>query len=68
MFKSLLAKPFAAWEAGRISKWRRDPVGAQQRVFRELLRKGSGTAFGKDHCFSEVRESTDFQQAVPMRD
>ena len=68
MFKSLLAKPFAAWEDLQIRNWKADPVAAQQRVLRELLRKGRRTAFGSDHKLDLVRTHSELIEAIPLRD
>lgn len=66
--KSLLAKPFAALEQRRMQRWFRDPYSAQDRVFRELMDKGRDTAFGREHGLDQVRDTTAFNQAVPLRD
>ena len=67
-FKSFLIKPFAKIIARNIEKQATDAVAYQEKVFRELLRKGKGTAFGRDHRFSEIKNHRDFAERVPIRD
>jgi len=45
-----------------------DPVAAQERVLRGLLRRAAGTRFGRDYDFSSIRSVADFQARVPLRD
>ncbi len=40
----------------------------QEAIFRELLKIGAGTQFGKDHQLGEVKTMEEFRQAVPIRD
>ncbi len=44
-----------------------DPVLAQRRVLRKLLRAAQYTKFGRDHQFSAIRSVADFQRQVPLR-
>lgn len=41
---------------------------AQDRVFRELIKGGERTGFGCEHGFSRIRNISDFQRCVPLRD
>lgn len=43
-------------------------VPDQEAIFRELLKTGAGTQFGKDHHLGEVKTMEEFRQAVPIRD
>lgn len=45
-----------------------NPVETQQRWLKRLVAGGSGTLFGDDHRFQDIRSTADFQQAVPIRD
>jgi hypothetical protein len=67
-FRSFLIKPFAQYVARRIDRWSADGVGAQRRVFDELIRKGRQTAFGRDHHFDEIQNYEAFRKQVPIRD
>ncbi len=40
----------------------------QDRIFRELVKTGRNTEFGKDHRFSDISRFEDFVSAVPVRD
>jgi hypothetical protein len=66
--KSLLAKPFAAWEAANIRRWSSDPAGSQRKVLQQLLEGGRRTDFGREHGLAGVQSARDFRQAIPLRD
>jgi len=66
--KAFAAKIFAGIIHNSTQKWARNPVETQQKVFRELLQKAQGTAFGKDHGFSGIQSYSDFAAKVPVRD
>lgn len=67
-FRSTLLRPFANYTARRINRWASNAVASQERVFHDLLAKGSRTAFGRDHRLGEVRDYQSFVQAIPIRD
>ncbi|HEY1060838.1 MAG TPA: GH3 auxin-responsive promoter family protein [Daejeonella sp.] len=66
--KSWLAKPLAAFAVRQINKWKNNPIAAQERTFEHLIRKASGTAFGKDHDFASIKTYVDFKKRVPIAD
>ncbi|QMU29834.1 GH3 auxin-responsive promoter family protein [Adhaeribacter radiodurans] len=66
--KAALSKPFAAYVHQRNQAWMQQPVQTQQKVFTSLIQKGTSTAFGRDHGFKDIRNHSDFTQAVPIRD
>ncbi|UOB19399.1 GH3 auxin-responsive promoter family protein [Abyssalbus ytuae] len=66
--KTLGAKIFAKKIYNKIQKWANNPVGTQEKVFRELILKAENTSFGKDHHFSEITNYQDFIKNVPVRD
>lgn len=55
------------------ARWRRaelarlDPVAAQEKVLRDLLRRASGTRFHRDHRLAKAIGVADYQSAVPLR-
>lgn len=67
-FKSFLLKPVAKWIARDIDRWANDAVAAQEKVFRQLIREGRRTAYGRDHGFDQIRHYADFRERVPVRD
>ena len=67
-FRSLLAKPFAAYIAGQTREWSSKPAFYQQKVLENLLQGAKGTQFGKDHGLESVRNHDDFKKQVPIRD
>jgi hypothetical protein len=46
----------------------RDPVGSQRKVFEDLIRRGRGTAFGREHGFADIRTPADYASRVPIGD
>lgn len=66
--KSIAAKVFAKNVARKTEKWVKDPINTQDKVFAELIAKGSKTKFGKDHKFEEINSHGDFVRQVPIRD
>lgn len=66
--KSFLAKPYASIIHSRIRKSMLTAVADQEEILQYLLKTAAGTAFGKEHKFSEIKSYEDFKQAVPIRD
>jgi hypothetical protein len=65
--KSTLAIPFARWATRAVLRRAHDPAAAQARVLRDLLQKGAGTAFGREHNLHQVVDHAGLVQAVPLR-
>lgn len=66
--RSVLAKPFARLVVSRQKAWMRNPIQTQEAVFQQLIHRARETAFGKAYGFSQIRNLTDFQKQVPVRD
>jgi hypothetical protein len=66
--KSLLAKPFALYIYNKVRKGRLTAVENQATIFKQLIKIGSLTEFGKDHHFKDIATYEDFVKAVPIRD
>jgi len=66
--KTIAAKIFAHRIAKRTDRWVSNPIETQEKVFKELIAKGSETKFGKDHNFKTVKTHNDFIAQVPIRD
>lgn len=66
--KSVLARPVAGLIANQITKWAAFPHAAQAAVFQQLMKKGSRTAFGKDHGLAPGLRYEAFREKVPIRD
>ncbi|MBK7936130.1 MAG: GH3 auxin-responsive promoter family protein [Lewinellaceae bacterium] len=67
-FRSAIIRPFAKSIARSIDRWSGDAVKRQEKVFQHILSAAAGTAFGRDHHFSDIRTYDEFKQAVPIRD
>ena len=67
-FKSILARPFASYIAKGIRRSMSTAVEDQDKIFRELVKVGKLTEFGKEHRFDQVKTHADFASAVPIRD
>jgi hypothetical protein len=66
--KSLLAKPFANYIYNKTQKSALTALADQEEIFKNLLKTGKSTEFGKDHHLSDVNTHQEFTQAVPIRD
>ena len=66
--KSTLVRPLARQIHRGIRRWSADAVGAQQKVFEQLIKKGKKTAFGKDHKLNKITSYEAFRNEVPIRD
>lgn len=66
--KSKILYAFARYISSDIRSWMRTAVEDQEKVLHYLLRKARHTAFGKDHNFKELKDHSDFQKYVPLRD
>lgn len=66
--KSFLVRPFAKHIARAINRWSAHAVEEQEKIFQNIIKKASHTAFGKDHQFEAIHSYTDFVQRVPIRD
>ncbi|MCX2473593.1 GH3 auxin-responsive promoter family protein [Pedobacter sp. MC2016-05] len=66
--KAALSKPFAAFAVWQINKWKKNAVEAQNKILQNLIKTAENTAFGKDHCFAEIKNYQDFKETIPIRD
>src|ERR1043165_9550894 len=66
--KSFLAKPYASIIHSKLRKGMVTAVADQKAIFQQLLKTGSGTTFGQDHKFNDVKTHQDFTASVPIRD
>ena len=66
--KSFFAIPFAKIATRKVYKWADNPHKTQEKVFKNLISKGSKTAFGKDHNFSTISNYEDFKKQVKVTD
>ena len=66
--KSVLAIPFAKQAIKSVRKWANNPHKTQEKVFKNLIAKGSKTAFGKDHNFDSIATYEDFKNQVKVTD
>ncbi|MBX7125455.1 MAG: GH3 auxin-responsive promoter family protein [Cyclobacteriaceae bacterium] len=67
-FRSILARPFAALIDRQTRHWSAHPGDTQQKWLTQLLTKASGTQFGREHGFQDIRTHADFVKLVPVRD
>ena len=68
MIKKQGAKIFAAWSQRKNEKWIKNPLKAQEKVLRNLIKNGRYTLFGKDHKFEKITNIKSFQSNIPIRD
>lgn len=67
-FKSMLAKPYAGLVYKGIKKSMETAVEDQEKIFKELLKVGKETDFGKYHHLKDVNSHEEFTQAVKVRE
>lgn len=67
-FRSILSKPFASYIVGQQKKWSAEPGKYQTKIFNDIIGKATGTVFGKDHAFGEIKSHDDYIKRVPIRD
>lgn len=66
--KSFAARILARATTGRVQRAAMQPVSTQAKVLAKLLAAGQGTAFGKEHGLSGVKDHASLINAVPLRD
>ncbi len=66
--KPLAANLFAKHVKKSIDSWANKPFKTQEKVFQELISRGTGTQFGKDHDFISINKYEDFVNRVPVKD
>jgi hypothetical protein len=67
-FRSALSRPLSKWIWSKHQRWVAEPGHAQLKWFSNLIRKGSGTQFGADHGFADIKDHRDYIRQVPVRD
>src|SRR5258705_10784189 len=66
--RSFLAKPFASYIYKGIRKSMQTAVADQETTFKQLLKVGRITEFGKEHSLDKISGYDEFRQAVPISD
>ena len=66
--KSLLSEPLAQYIVKQQQDWIDRSVEVQEDWRQKLVKKASGTQFGKDHFFKDINNYQDFKSAVPIHD
>ena len=51
-----------------IDRFIAQPIESQNKVFSYLLRRASGTEFGRKHGFADIRNYEEFKAAIPLQD
>lgn len=67
-FKSLLAKPYAGLIYKGIKKGMSTAIEDQEKIFREMLKVGRNTEFGKFHHLKDVNNHPEYIQAVGIKE
>ncbi len=61
---TILLRLYARYRLANLA--REDAVAEQRRQLLRLVRRASGTRFGRDHGFSDIRSVSDFQDRVKL--
>ena len=63
-FRSILFKAWFSQRERAIDRFRRRPAETQERIFRQLLRRGRGTEFGWRYDLGHVRSVEQFNKLL----
>ncbi len=66
--KAALSLIYARQQIRRRNKWLIDPLGAQRKWMRYLIKKGQHTTFGVDHQLASIKDHEDWKMRVPVKD
>ena len=66
--KEKAVKIYAKYVVWRTKKWSLNPIKTQEKVFKNLLKKGKKTVFGQEHSFHNITNHGEFSSLVPIRD
>jgi hypothetical protein len=67
-WRSLLARPFAAYVVSKHKKAGADAERVQLALLDKLLARARTTRFGREHKFDSIKTHDDFTKSVPVRD
>ncbi len=66
--KKIAAKIFAKFISWKNKKWIENPIHAQEKTLKYLIKKASKTKFGIDHGFESIKSYEDFKLKTPIND
>ena len=66
--KKVAAKLFAKFIVWKNKKWIENPISAQEKTLKDLIKNASQTKFGRDHDFELIKNYEDFKSNVPIND
>jgi len=66
--KKIAAKLFAKFINWKNKKWIENPISAQEKILKSLIKKASKTKFGIDHDFALISNYKEFKSRVPIND
>ena len=55
-WRSILARPFAAYLVKKQNKWANNPISTQTETLNHLIKESKYTTFGKDHQFEKNKK------------
>ena len=65
--KSKLSALFANYIIKKRNNWVNQPLKTVDSDFKNLIKKGTKTAFGQDHDFENIKSYDDFKERVPIK-
>lgn len=66
--KKVAAKLFAKFIVWKNKKWIENPISAQEKTLKDLIKNASQTKFGRDHDFELIKNYEDFKANVSIND
>lgn len=66
--KGIIVKPFAHYIRRQVQKEAANAITDQRAILERLIIRAKHTVFGNDHHFSTIKNHSDYQKQVPIRD
>jgi len=66
--KKVASKLFAKFIVWKNKKWIENPISAQEKTLKDLIKNASQTKFGRDHDFELIKNYEDFKSNVSIND
>ena len=61
-----IAKIFFKLRLRKIESLKKDPIKAQDKVFRQIIKSAKNTEWGKKYNYASIKTISDFQKSVPL--
>jgi len=62
----IIAKIFFKLRLKKIENLKKNPINAQEKLFKKLIKKAKNTEWGKKYKYNKIKSISDFQNNVPI--